>query len=116
MSDPRVVDAHMHLGCPPSLFTHGWETSKILSLMDRLGIDRAYSMHHAWLTGRYTEAREKSVRAYEESAGRMPFLAIHNPCAEKESLGAINACLGHSGFIGLKIHPSFLTSTKTGPN
>ncbi|MEN6534809.1 MAG: amidohydrolase family protein [Bryobacteraceae bacterium] len=107
MTTPRIVDAHMHLGAPGTLFTFGWELADILRLMDRLGIDRAYSMHHNWLAGHCEEARTASLEAFEKSGGRLPFLAVHNPNEENESLHAMNACLGHEGFIGIKIHPSF---------
>ena len=103
----RVVDCHVHLGAPWYLFTHGWELPAILRMMDRLGIDRAYSMHHHWLAGRFEQARAVSIQAYEESGGRIPFLAVHDPQQEKASLAAADACLGHEGFIGIKIHPSF---------
>lgn len=107
MKTPRVVDAHMHLGCPGTLFTHGWELHDILRLMDRIGLDRAYSIHHLWLAGRTAEGMTASLEAYERSGGRIPFLAVYDPRQEIESLTAMDACLGRDGFIGIKIHPSF---------
>ncbi|MFH1009532.1 MAG: amidohydrolase family protein [Candidatus Latescibacterota bacterium] len=107
MKRPRIVDAHMHLGFPGTLFTSGWETDAVLRLMDLLGMDRAYSIHHLWLTGRIAEGRAASIEAYEHSGGRIPFMAVYDPRRETESLRAMNACLGHEGFIGIKIHPSF---------
>lgn len=107
MKGVRVIDAHMHLGAPWTLFVHGWELPDVLRLMNRLGIDRAYSIHHHWLAGRFTQARAASIKAYEESGRRIPFLAVYDPRQEKASLAAMDACLGHDGFIGIKIHPSF---------
>ncbi len=107
MKPPRIVDAHMHLGAPWTLFTHGWQLGEVLRRMDQLGIDRAYSMHHHWLAGYFDEARAASIKAFEESGERIPFLAVHDPNREKDSLAAMDACLGHRGFIGIKIHPSF---------
>lgn len=97
----------MHLGAPWHLFVHGWELADIMRLMDRLGIQRAYSIHHHWLAGRFAEAGAASARAYEDSGGRIPFLAVHDPRQERDSLSAIGAWTGHPGLIGLKIHPSF---------
>lgn len=107
MKDVMIIDAHMHLGSPGPLFTCGWELDDILRLMDKLGIERGYSMHNFWLAGRISEARAESEKAYEKSGGRLPFLAIHDPRQEKKSLRAIDACLKHEGFLGIKIHPSF---------
>lgn len=106
MTAPRIVDAHMHLGAPGTLFTHGWELADVLGLMDKVGINRAYSIHHDWLVGRREEARTTSLEAFEKSDGRLPFLAVYDPTQERGSLRTMNACLGHEGFIGLKIHPS----------
>ena len=107
MSALRIVDAHMHLGCPWTLFTHGWQTAEVLRLMNHLGIERAYSIHHRWLAGDLDEGRAASLEAYEQSGGRIPFMAVFDPRCEKQSLAAIDSCLGEGGFIGIKIHPSF---------
>jgi len=107
VTTPRVVDAHMHLGCPWTIFAHGWGLAEVLALMDRIGIERAYSTHHAWLAGRHLEARAASVLAYEESRGRIPFLGVYDPRSEQESLAVIDACRSHAGLIGIKVHPSF---------
>ena len=89
MSVPRIVDAHMHLGAPFTLFTHGWELRDVLSRMNRLHIDRAYSIHHAWLAGRYEEARAASIQVAEATSGRFPFLGVFDPRREKQSLAAM---------------------------
>ena len=107
MRELFVIDAHMHLGAPWALYTHGWETADILRLMDRLSINRAYSMHHMWLGDRFAETRDASLKAYDESGGRFPFMAVFDPRSEKESIAIMDACLGHEGFICIKIHPSF---------
>ena len=107
MSVPKIVDAHMHLGAPFTLFTHGWELRDVVGRMDRLHIDRGYSAHHFWLAGRFGEARAASIEAAEATGGRLPFLAVFDPRRESESLAAMDACLGHPYFIGIKIHPSF---------
>ena len=90
MSVPRIVDAHMHLGAPFTLFTHGWELRDVLSRMNRLHIDRAYSIHHAWLAGRYEEARAASIQVAEATSGRFPFLGVFDPRREKQSLAAMD--------------------------
>jgi uncharacterized protein len=106
MSVPRIVDAHMHLGCG-DFFTHDADLPGILRLMDRLGIERAYSTHFLWLSARFTEAVEASRRGYGESGGRIPFLAVFDPRFPGESLAAMDACAGREGLVGIKIHPSW---------
>jgi len=104
----NIVDAHIHVGdWGRNLLTHGWEPRSIVRLMDRLGISRAYSMHHDWFIGRPSEARSASIRTYEESGGRIPFLVVYNPNKDTESIAIMDACLEHPGFIGVKIHPSW---------
>lgn len=116
MNTIRVVDAHMHLGAPWQVFSHGWELPDILRLMDRLGIDRSYSTHHFWLDGRMEEGRSASLRAYDESEGRIAFLGVFDPCRDKQSLATLEACLDHPGFVGIKIHPSFHGTSADDPS
>jgi len=108
VTELHIVDAHIHIGdWGRNILTHGWELHNVLALMDRLWIGREYSMNHDWFVGRLTEARSASIRCYEQSGGRIPFLAVYDPNRDKESTSAMNACLGHPGFVGVKIHPSW---------
>lgn len=107
MNKLRIIDAHMHVGRYWEFFASDCGTSGIIRLMNRLGIERAYSMHHLWLFGRQEEGFSASLIAYEESVGRIPFLAVHDPSDEKKSFDIIEKCVGREGFIGIKIHPSF---------
>jgi len=102
-----IIDAHVHLGVPVGkVFARGCELRDVLHRLDRLGIERAYSSHQYWLDGRFAEAVEASMIAYDESSGRLPFLGVYDPRDERASLRAIDSCAGHDGFIGIKIHPS----------
>lgn len=112
-----IIDAHMHLGAPVAkVFTRGYELRNVLQRLDRLGIERAYSSHHYWLDGRFAEAVEASMIAYDESSGRVPFLGVYDPRNEHASLRAIDSCSGHDGFIGIKIHPSLHRTSAEDPS
>lgn len=102
-----IIDAHIHLGAPTGkVYAHGWELKAVLRRLDWLGIERAYSVHHHWLNGRFDEAIEASIRAYDESSGRILFMGAYDPRKEQASLKSLDSCLGHEGFIGVKIHPT----------
>jgi predicted TIM-barrel fold metal-dependent hydrolase len=108
MREPFVVDAHAHTGYPGQFFAPEQDATELLRRMDALRIE--YSLHCGDMVAlaKDEEANlELWQRAYEQSQGRIPFLAVYNPKRPVESLRGLRTALGLSGCRGIKIHPSF---------
>jgi hypothetical protein len=57
-----------------------------------------------------------SLKAYEESEGRIHFLGVYDPGKGKESLRYLESALKSPGFAGIKIHPSFHSTFADDPS
>ena len=100
-----ITDAHCHLGRSPQFHFPDVTVRTMLTVMDRLGIDRAVCCHLAMLQGAWDLGYHESLEAFHETSGRIVFLVAYDP-NEPQSLGLVDRCLAREEFVGLKIHPS----------
>lgn len=105
MNAPFIIDAHLHLGLPGVLFTPEAELPDLLARMDRLAISQALCTDHGSLAGAVEKGLATLRAAFEQSAGRLYYLAVYDPRRPQECLAALDRAVGWPGLAGLKIHP-----------
>ena len=102
-----IIDAHTHLGSTAQFYIPDVSPSRMLALMDFLGIGVMVQSHNAGFTcGDYRIGYEESIAAWAASNGRICALAVFNPQLSEISLEWSTRSLDHEAFVGLKIHPS----------
>lgn len=107
MSDPFIVDAHLHLGQPGLFFVPETEPAQLLALMDRLGIRAAIGTDHLSIQEGCGATLPRLREVFEQSQGRIYYLGVFHPGRATECLAALKTAKGWPGLVGLKIHPSF---------
>lgn len=107
MSIPFIVDAHLHIGLPGTMFTPEAELSDLLAAMDRSSISQAICTDHGSLAGAVEKGLERLRAAFEQSGGRIHYLGVFDPRRPQECLAAFQKAVEWPGFVGLKIHPSW---------
>jgi predicted TIM-barrel fold metal-dependent hydrolase len=105
LSTPFIIDAHLHLGLPGVLFTPEAELPDLLARMDRLSICQALCTDQESLAGAVAKGLAKMRAAFEQSAGRLHYLAVFDPRQPRECLAALDRAVGWPGLAGVKIHP-----------
>jgi predicted TIM-barrel fold metal-dependent hydrolase len=103
----QIIDVHTHLGPWPRFYLPDVSLQGILKIMDSTGVDKIISAHHAFLAHYFEHGIEESLRAYEESNGRVLSYAVYNPNHPDETMRFVEKCLDEKAFVGIKIHPSF---------
>lgn len=103
----KIIDAHLHIGQPGVFFAPETTAEQLISRMDRLGIGAAVCTDHkGFVEGAYA-ALPVLRKVYQQSGGRISYLASFNPNRSDDCLRAMQEELGQPGFVGMKIHPSF---------
>lgn len=111
-----IIDSHAHLGYMNNFYTSDISLENILKMMDKLYIDKMLQTHILLFYDEYDKGINESVKAFEESDGRVLSYLVFNPRRAKESLKAINDNINKKPFIGIKIHPSFHLYPADGEN
>ena len=106
MSVPFLVDAHTHTGEPGAFFAPQSRADELLALMDRLGIQRAISIHHRAIFAPATHSLAEDRQRFERSQGRIHYLGVFDPRCAQTCVTACREASAWPGFAGLKIHPS----------
>jgi len=107
MSDPFIVDAHLHLGQPGVFFAPETEPEQLLALMDRLSIRSAICTDHLSIQEGCGTTLPGLREVFERSRGRLYYLGVFHPGRATECLAALETAQDWPGLVGLKIHPSF---------
>ncbi len=100
-----IIDAHCHLGRSPQFHFPDVSVARMLTSMDRLGIERAMCCHLAMLQGAWELGLRESIEAYRLAAGRILFYAAFDPTLA-DGVEQVARCLDREEFVGVKIHPS----------
>lgn len=103
----QIIDVHAHLGAWPRFYIPDVSLSVILRGMDTTGVDKIICAHHAFLVYYFEQGIDESLRAYEESNGRVLNYAVYNPNHPDETMSIVEKCMRERAFVGIKIHPSF---------
>lgn len=106
MTEPFIVDAHLHIDPPAQFFAPETGLDELLALMDRVGIACAVCCDHRSIYEGCGGGLARHRELFERSDGRVHYLGVFDPRASDECLAALKAAGGWPGFVGLKIHPS----------
>lgn len=101
-----IIDSHMHLGPSASYLSMDMSLEGLLHQMDRLEIERGISAHHLGLMDEYEASVTESIRAFEQTGGRIYAYYCFSPLHPDAGLATIRANYGNPVFRGIKIHPS----------
>lgn len=106
MSQPFIIDAHVHTGLSGGFFAPETDLAALLKLMDDLSIQYAVCSDMVSLRLGTEYGLPALHQAFEESRGRVYYQGVFDPKHTKECLDACRAAVGWPGFCGIKIHPS----------
>lgn len=108
-----VIDAHAHLGAYSRFFIPDPSPAAMVRVMDRCGVRRAVLSSHLAIeldTATGNAATAAAVDAYPDRlAGYLTINPYQDPAAE------LARWAGHSGFVGIKLHPSLHAYPVDGP-
>jgi hypothetical protein len=108
MTDPYIIDAHVHTGYPNTFFSPEVGARELLKRMDQFLIRCSLNLgSNRNLLGASIAEMEKSRLELEESAGRLYYCGFFDPNRAGEDLALLAKVVKWSGFKGIKIHPSF---------
>ena len=107
MTEPFIVDAHLHIGQPGVFFAPEAEPAHLLARMDQLGVAYAVCTDHLSIFEGCEGSLDGLREVFEGSGGRVHYLGVFDPRRSKECLDACRRAREWPGFVGLKIHPSF---------
>ena len=109
MTEPFIVDAHLHLGRPGVFFSPESGPEQLLALMDMLSIRFGIVAgdHLSICEGCDAGSLAKLSEVFAQSQGRLLFLGVFNPQQPDSSLATLQRSFSFPGFAGVKIHPSF---------
>jgi len=107
MSEPFIVDAHLHIGQPGVFFAPEAEPAQLLERMDQLGIAYSVCTDHRSIHEGCGDTLAGLREVFECSGGRIHYLGVFDPRRSPECLDACRRARDWPGFVGLKIHPSF---------
>lgn len=101
-----IVDAHVHIGQPGSIFTPQSSAEDLLQIMNRLQISHAICTDHRSIYEGGAERLSLLQQVFEQSGGRIGYLAVYHPHNGDACLTAMRQAVGLPGLLGIKIHPS----------
>jgi predicted TIM-barrel fold metal-dependent hydrolase len=102
------IDSHIHLGCVGKFYFFNTTISTLIEKMDLLGISFCINTHSEGLmTNNIEKGIIKSIKAYEESDGRIFSYFVFNPYKSQECINLMERYKKEKAFKGIKIHPSF---------
>ena len=107
MTEPFIVDAHVHIGQPGVFFAPETGPDHLLAFMDLLSIRFGIlAGDHIALHEGPQASLSQLCEVHDKSQGRLFFLGVFDPRAAESSLAALEQAADWSGFSGLKLHPS----------
>jgi len=106
MSEPCIIDAHLHLGPPGVFFAPETESAQLLARMDRLRIRCAVCTDDVTLFDVNDDCLIRPRQVFEQSGGRIHYLGVFDPRRPEASLRSLGGAKEWPGFVGIKIHPS----------
>ena len=106
MSEPFIIDAHLHTGYVGAFFAFHTTEEHLLHYMDRSLIRLAVCSDMLSIFEGIQAGIKDQRRVYEWSKGRIFYLGPFDPRFPKESLSALEEAVHWPGFRGVKIHPS----------
>lgn len=107
MTEPFIIDAHVHLGPAGQLASADASVRGLLASMDRLAIEYSVASDHTALLSGQGTGLARLHEAYDESRGRVRGLLVFNPRDAARCLAEMTEAVGWAGFAGIKIHPAF---------
>ena len=107
MSEPFIVDAHVHTGLPGVFFAPESGPDHLLAIMDLVSIRfGVLACDHVTLHEGAQAGLPILRQVYEQSEGRLLFLGVFDPRDADAGLAALKQAADWPGFAGLKLHPS----------
>jgi len=108
MTEPFIVDAHVHTGYPNIFFCPEVGARELLRRMDQFSIRCSLNLGSMRnLLGADIGEMRKARREFQESEGRVYYCGFYDPRRAREDLAVLAQAAGWEGFKGIKIHPSF---------
>jgi predicted TIM-barrel fold metal-dependent hydrolase len=108
MTDPYIIDAHVHTGFPNTFFSPEVGAAELLARMDKYRIRYSLNLGSMRnLLGASMAEMERLRREYEESEGRLYYCGFFDPNRADQDLAILARVIKWRGFKGIKIHPSF---------
>lgn len=102
------IDTHFHLGNIRSFYSPDISVKSCMNILDKLDISYCINSHHIALMCYDIEmGMKESVRAYNDSDGRILSYYIYDPNIGKQSIEIMEKYSDRKIFKGIKIHPSF---------
>ena len=106
MTQPSIIDAHVHVDPPAQFFAPEADADALLRAMDRLGIAHAVCSDTLSVFEGCGHGLGRHRDLYERSGGRVHYLGTFDPRRSDACLGALDEAKDWPGLVGLKIHPS----------
>ncbi|HVP18091.1 MAG TPA: amidohydrolase family protein [Spirochaetia bacterium] len=108
VSEPFIVDAHVHTGYLNLFFSPEVDAKSLLARMDALSIQYAVNLGSSRnLLVSSAAEMEKAEAEFRESGKRLFYCGFFDPRRATEDLTTLDRAARGSGFKGIKIHPSF---------
>lgn len=101
----EIIDAHGHIGLYPKLHLAKLPLEQSIALSRSLGIGKIVCSHMRCLGGDVIKGNAELFAAAETYPDTIYCYVYYSPQIPKESLGEIEKYIGHSHFMGVKIHP-----------
>jgi len=102
-----IIDTHIHLGHINQFYFYDVSVSRLLKKMDSLNISLCINSHHeSLMLGNIEKGIIESIKAYEESEGRILNYFVYNPLCSTLCLNLMEKYHNRDIFKGIKIHPS----------
>lgn len=103
--NPRIIDAHIHLGGTTLVYTPDISLEYLIKSMDRFGIEKCVISHLAALSQDITYGNREVFEAVSKYPDRLNGLAVVNPNYSKtRNLEELDNWFVESA-VGIKIHP-----------
>jgi len=108
VSEPFIVDAHVHTGLPGAFFVPESGPTHLLAIMDLVSIRFGIlACDHVTLHEGAQAGLPLLRQVHEQSEGRLLYLGVFDPRDADASLATLKQAANWPGFAGLKLHPSF---------
>lgn len=102
-----IIDSHIHFGHINQFYFYDVTVSRLLKKMDALNISFSINTHHeSLILGNFEKGIIESIKAFEESDGRILNYHVFNPAHSKLCIGLMKKYRDNRVFKGIKIHPS----------
>jgi len=108
MTQPFIVDAHVHTGYPNVFYSPEVDAKSLLARMNQFHIQFSINLcSMRSLLGSTLGEMEIAEREHKESGARLFYCGFYDPRRQEEDLAALGKAARWTGMKGIKIHPSF---------